>query len=78
MAKLICHFVSYALKPLNKFNIAFQTNASRIGSLQSDVRTLLQSYLSNFIKPEVLTEADDITGIEHRERINQLTMMNLA
>ena len=51
LVKLICHFVSFALKPLNKFNIAFQTHASRIGSLQSDVRSLLQGYLSNFIKP---------------------------
>ena len=56
MVKLICHFVVFAMKPLNKFSTAFQTNASRIGSLQSDVQVLLHSYLSNFVKPEILTE----------------------
>lgn len=41
IVKLICHFVSFALKPLNKYSVAFQTHASRIGSLQSDVCVLL-------------------------------------
>ena len=71
-AKLICHFVSYALKPLNKFNIAFQTNASRISSLQSDVCTLLRAYLSNFIKPDILAESEDITKIEYHLRTTQV------
>ena len=72
IVRLICHFVSFALKPLNKFSIAFQTHASRIGSLQSDVRVLLQGYLSNFIIPEVLTNADDITMIDYLDRNNQV------
>ena len=72
IVRLICHFVSFALKPLNKFSITFQTHASRIGSLQSDVRVLLQGYLSNFIKPEVLINADDITMIDYLDQNNQV------
>ena len=52
--KLFCQFVAFALKPLNKFNVAFQTSASKIGTLQHDVRNLLRRFLSNFIKPELL------------------------
>ena len=47
--KLLCHFVSYARKGFSKFSLAFQTHASRIGTLQSDVSNLLKSFLSNFI-----------------------------
>ena len=72
MVKLICHFVAFAMKPLNKFSTAFQTNASRIGSLQSDVRALLHSYLSNFVKPEVLSEAVDITTVHFLDRSKQV------
>ena len=73
MVKLVCHFVSFALKPLNKFNIAFRTHASRIGSLQSDVRSLLRGYLSNFIKPEVLSGTDDVTSIDYLDQNNQVS-----
>ncbi len=45
-AKLMCNFVSFVMKPLNTFSTAFQTHASRIGTLQSDVCKLLQSYMS--------------------------------
>ena len=45
--KLLCHFISYAMKPLNKFSVAFQTSASCIGTLHSDVRSLLKSFMSN-------------------------------
>ena len=68
-AKLIGHFVSYVLKPLN---IALRTNTSRIGSQQSDVCTLLRAYLSNFIKPDILAEAEDITKIEYHLRTYQV------
>lgn len=49
--RLYCQFVTFALKPLNSFNIAFQTSASMIGTLQQDVRSLLCGFLSNFTKP---------------------------
>lgn len=61
--KLLCHFVVYALKPLNTFSVAFQTRASRIGTMQADVRKLLHSFVSNFVEPEVVRSADDITAI---------------
>ena len=52
--KFLCHFISYALKPFNQFSAAFQTHASRIGKLQSDVCTLLRGFMSNIIDPNVL------------------------
>ena len=57
--KLYCHFVLFALKPLNCFNTAFQTFANRIGKLQQDVYDLLQSFLSNFIQPQFLACASN-------------------
>ena len=59
--KLFSHFVVYALKPLNIFSTAFQTHASRIGTLQADVRKLLHSFLSNFVEPEVIRSTQDTT-----------------
>ena len=56
--KLLCNFVSFALKPLNRFNVAFQTSASKIGTLQKGVRDL-RAFLYNFIKPELLAATSD-------------------
>ena len=53
--KLYCHFAVYEMKPLNAFNIAFQSSATKIGSLQGDVCNLLRGFLSNFIRPELAT-----------------------
>ena len=72
MVKLICHFVSFAMKPLNRFSTAFQTHASRMGSIQSDVRALLRGYMSNFIKPEILSTTEDITTIQYLHQDNQV------
>ena len=58
--KLLCNFVSFALKLLNRFNVAFQTSASKIGTLQKDVCDL-RAFLSNFIKPELLAATSDAT-----------------
>ena len=71
--KLICHFISFAMKPFNTFSTAFQTNASRIGTLQSDVYKLLQTFMSNFIDPKALQECDDITTIDFCDKSNQLS-----
>ena len=73
LVKLLCHFIAFALKPLNKFSTAFQTCASRIGSLQSDVRGLLRSYMCNFIKPDVFNDVDDITTLDYLDPENQAT-----
>ena len=69
--KLVCHFVSYGLKLFNKFSIAFQTHASHIGTLQSDVCKLLQAFMSNFIDPKVMKGRDDVTSINYMDRSNQ-------
>lgn len=72
--KLLCQFVAFALKPLNTFNTAFQTSASKIGTLQHDVRNLLRGFLSNFIKPELLaaTTDDEIHYFDYANVRNQL------
>ena len=65
-AKLWCHFVGYALKPLNAFNVALQTSSSNIGTMQCDMCQLLRQYLTNFIRPECLTgvSEDDINRFD--------------
>ena len=73
--KLYCQFVSFVLKPLNCFNVAFQSSASKIGTLQQDVRNLLRSFLSNFIRPELLaaTSNEDIHTFSYESPSNQLS-----
>ena len=71
--KLFCHFVVYAFKPLNIFSTAFQTHASCIGTLQADVRKLLNSFVSNFVDPEVIKSTDDITSIDFTDTSVQLS-----
>ena len=73
--KLYCQFVSFALKPLNCVNVAFQTSASKIGTLQQDIRNLLRSFLSNFIRPELLaaTSNEDIHTFSYESPSNQLS-----
>ena len=68
----------FALQPINKFTIVFQTHASRIGSIQGDTLTLPRGYLANFIKPEIITAANDITTMKYRDRHNQLSTDALA
>ena len=58
--KLFCHFVVFAFKPSNIFSTAFQTHASRIGTLQADVRRLLLF----FFYPKVIKSTEDITSID--------------
>ena len=71
--KLYCNFVVYALKPMNVFSTAFQTHASRIGTLQADVRRLFSSFLSNFIDPDVIKSSEDITTLEFTDSTIQLS-----
>ena len=73
--KLLCHF---ALKGFSKFSLAFQTHASRIGSLQSDVLNLLKSFPSNFIDPSILRQSNDITTINYQDLNDQLKDSELA
>ena len=69
---LFCQFVSFALKPLNSFNTAFQTSASKLGTLQRDVRNLLRSFLS---KPQLLvaTSCEDIHTFDYESLNSQLS-----
>lgn len=52
------------MKPLNKFTIAIQISASHIGTLQSDVHSLLKSFISNIV-PDILQSSHDIITIDH-------------
>ena len=70
--KLYAHFVSFALKPLNGFNTAFQSSAMKIGTMQADVRELLRSFLANFVKPEELATASDLTKVQYADPSKQL------
>ena len=72
--KLYCQFVAFALKPLNAFNTAFQTSASKIGTLQHDIRNQLRGFLSNFIQPQILAAVsnDDILSFNYEDTANQL------
>ena len=76
--QLFCKFVLFALQPINKFTVVFQTHASRIGSIQHDTLSLLRSYLANFLLPEVITAAQDITTIDYHDQNNQLSNDALA
>ena len=76
--KLLCHFVSYALKGFSRFSLAFQTHASRIGTLQSDVLNVLKSFLSNFIDPSVLRQCSNRTALNYRDLNAQLNDSELT
>ena len=76
--QLFCKFVLFALQPINKFTVVFQTHASQIGSIQHDTLSLLRSYLANFLLPEVITAAQDITTIDYHDQNNQLSNDALA
>ena len=67
---LPCHTT---LKPLNVFSKAFQTHASRIGTLQADVRRLFSSFIANFVDPDVIRSTEDIITIDYSDSSNQLS-----
>ena len=70
--KLYTHFVSFALRPLNGFNAAFQSSATKIGTMQGDVQELLCSFLANLVKPKELATASDLTMVEYDDPSKQL------
>ena len=75
ITKLFAQFVAYALKPLNKFNIALQSDASKIGTMQKDIQYLLRSFLANFVKPEVLatTPSETVHEVDFTSRDNHVS-----
>ena len=77
--KLYCYFVAFALRLLNSFNTAFQTSASKIGTLQEDVRYLLRGFLSNFIQPSFLQQLPmmEFTALISTILLISSPMMNL-
>ena len=42
--KLFVHFVKFALCPLTRFNVVFQTTMSKISTMERDILDLLHSY----------------------------------
>ena len=75
-----CQFVAFALKPLNSFSAAFQTSTSKVGTLQQDTVALPCVFLSNFIKPEILssTQNADLHKLDFADSATQLTMLENA
>ena len=71
-AKLYINIVGFALRPLNSFNTAFQVNATRIGVMKQSILDLLRSYLTNFVKQDVLLAAKDITTVQYTDPRNQV------
>ena len=77
-AKLVCTFVASVLRPMNKFNTVFQTNASRIATMQQQMLSLLRGYLANFIQAELITCAEDLTKKDFRDRVHQVSDEELS
>ena len=71
--KLFAHFVGFVLRPLNSFNTAFQVKATKIYTMQQSIIDLLRTFLSNFVKQEVLLATSDITNVLYSERSNQVS-----
>jgi len=63
---------------MNIFLTVFQTNASRIGTLQADGRKLFHSFISIFIDPDVIKSSEDITIIEFTDNTIQLSDYELG
>ena len=57
---------------INTFNTAFQAKATNIGKLQQSIVHFLRSYLTNFIKHEVLLAAEDVTNVEYANASKQV------
>ena len=76
--KLFVHFVKFALRPLTRINVVFQTTMSKISTMQRDILDLLHFYLSNLIKSRVLRSTDDLTTIAYDDIRNQLSNEELG
>lgn len=80
MAKLICQFVLFALGPLNKFTVLFQTNVSRVGTMQIELLSLLRSYLSNFVDAAIIRDClnDNLPALAYDDHANQVADSELG
>ena len=61
--------IPYALKP---FQLPFRQVASHIGALYSDVRSLLKSFISNIVDPDIIQSYGDVTSADYQSRSNQV------
>lgn len=62
------------MKPLNKFTTAFQTNASKIGTIKRSIKNFLQSFLANFVMPIMsAVAADSVKDVDFASRENQVS-----
>ena len=66
-------FVAFVLRPLNSFNTAFQAKTTKIYMMQQSIIDLLSTFLSNFVKQEVLLATSDITNVLYSERSTQVS-----
>ena len=68
---LAYYFLSYALTRLNRFNVLFQGEGCKILQLLPATKSLLRSYLTNFVKEAVINEASDVTEVDFSNLDNQ-------
>ena len=68
--KLLFYFLQYALSRLNKFNTLFQSESCRILELEKETCDLLRVYLMNFIKPDLMSMATDVTKVDYKSPSN--------
>ena len=80
ITRLICQFVLFAIEPLNKFTTLFQTNASRVGTVQADFLALLRCYLASFVDAAVIQQCadNDLPNIDYCDHSNQLSNSELG
>ena len=55
----------FALRRLNRLNRVFQSDGCQVLELESATKELLNAYLLNFVKADVVSTADDVTKVEY-------------
>ena len=66
--KLLCHFVVFALKPLNIFSTVFQL----MSVISVDYRLMFEDSCALFLDPKVMKSTGDITSIDFTNTSIQL------
>ena len=62
--KLMYHFLQFSLTCLNRLNAVFQAKGCRVLKLAEETRILLRACMANFVKPDVIAAAADVTVVD--------------
>ncbi|KAI0211424.1 hypothetical protein LSAT2_003748, partial [Lamellibrachia satsuma] len=77
LVNLSYQFLSYALALLNRFNVIFQAEGCMILQLLDETKDLLRTYLSTFVKRDLLQRAEDILQVDYNNPDNQVSDVEL-